>query len=574
MTFSDLGLSKPLLDAIEELGYTTPSLIQEKAIPVIFQGQDIIGLSATGSGKTAAFALPALDKIDPEIRKPQILILSPTRELCSQVCADVEKLGKNFPNVRPLALYGGSPMDKQLQSLRRGAQVVVGTPGRLFDHLRRGTLDTKNIKMCILDEADRMLDMGFRDEMEELLSKLPNDLQTLFFSATMNKQVEKLINRFGNSPQEITVTSKNKTVSSIVQSAYQVKVSSKVEVISRIVDISKPKLAVVFCNTKKSVDECTESLLARGYSADRLHGDITQALRERVIARFKVGKIKLLIATDVAGRGLDIEDVEMVINYDLPQDPEDYVHRIGRTGRAGRTGTAISFSSGRDGYRLKAIERYTSQKIERSKIPTFDEAEANKSASLIETIEAKNATAANEANVAHIASLIEKGVDITALAASMFELLLEKSGNTREKIPEDYGKDSPFANERDGRGGRDRDRGRGRDRDRGDRPDRGERGDRSPRSRNKDGEAPRLEKGMTQIFIGIGTKLGCQAKDIVGMLYSETSVGNGNVGRIRLFPKHSLVQVPDNVAPSVIKELGNSKLKGKPFSVHLDRDID
>ena len=559
MTFTELGLNEQLIKAIDALGYETPSKIQALAIPKIFKGGDIIGLSATGSGKTAAFTLPALQMVDPKLKRPQVLILSPTRELCVQVCDEVQRLGKFMDGIKAIPLYGGAPISRQIDGLKRGAQIIVGTPGRLFDHLKRKTLDPKQIQLCILDEADRMLDMGFRDEMEELLSILPPNLQTLFFSATMNKAVEKLIKRFGNHPEEISIEAKTKTVDSIDQCYYEVRNRSKIEVLSRLLDIEPPKLAVIFCNTKRSVDECTESLLARGYSADRLHGDITQQLRERVIQRFRSGKIELLVATDVAGRGLDIENVEMVFNYDLPQDPEDYVHRIGRTGRAGRSGKAINFVFGKDVYRLQAVERYTRQKIRREKVPSQEVVEGKRADKLFEALKTKLEETPDKAFKEYIDRLLTTGHTATDIASTIFGMLRESIGREGESIAEDTEQDMPPHQRRKGRNDRD--------------GDFSERRPRERKSRNKDGQEARVEKGMTQVFIGIGSKLGCRPGDVVGMLYRETSVGDKNVGRIRMFPKHCLVQVPEEKTDKIISELKGAKLRGKSFPVYVDRDL-
>ncbi|MEJ6568389.1 MAG: DEAD/DEAH box helicase [Akkermansiaceae bacterium] len=346
LPFSELGLSGPLLEAVEKMGFEQPSPIQAKTIPLALAGKDIIGLSQTGSGKTAAFALPTLQQIDATLMKPQALIVCPTRELAVQVCEEVFKLGSALGNIRSMPVYGGAPIDRQLRALRKGTHIVVGTPGRLLDHLRRKSFDPSHIKTVILDEADRMLDMGFREEMEDMLKVLPKNRQTLFFSATMNPGVRRLIEKFGNEPELIEIERKALTVSSIDQSCYEVRGRSKVEALSRIIDIEQPKLSLIFCNTKRVVDDLTESLLARGFTADRLHGDITQSMRERVLAKFREGTVEILVATDVAARGLDIDDVELVVNFELPQDPEDYVHRIGRTGRAGKTGVAHTFFSG------------------------------------------------------------------------------------------------------------------------------------------------------------------------------------------------------------------------------------
>ncbi len=331
LPFSELGLSGPLLEAVEKMGFEQPSPIQAKTIPLALAGKDIIGLSQTGSGKTAAFALPTLQQIDATLMKPQALIVCPTRELAVQVCEEVFKLGSALGNIRSMPVYGGAPIDRQLRALRKGTHIVVGTPGRLLDHLRRKSFDPSHIKTVILDEADRMLDMGFREEMEDMLKVLPKNRQTLFFSATMNPGVRRLIEKFGNEPELIEIERKALTVSSIDQSCYEVRGRSKVEALSRIIDIEQPKLSLIFCNTKRVVDDLTESLLARGFTADRLHGDITQSMRERVLAKFREGTVEILVATDVAARGLDIHAVELVVNFVFPQLPPHHDHRLGAT---------------------------------------------------------------------------------------------------------------------------------------------------------------------------------------------------------------------------------------------------
>lgn len=574
VTFADLGLSKPLLDAVHDLGFEAPSQIQALAIPKILSGKDIVGLSETGSGKTAAFTLPALELIDEDLYRPQVLILSPTRELCVQVCEEVRKLGTNLKSMRSTPVYGGAPIDRQIKGLR-GAQMVVGTPGRLMDHLRRGTLRTDDLKLVILDEADRMLDMGFRDDMEEILSQIEGQRQTLFFSATMNKNVERLIEKFGNFPEKVEVAKKALTVDRIDQSYYEVRNRSKVEVLSRLLDMNAFRLAVVFCNTKRAVDEATEALLARGFTADRLHGDITQQMRERVINRFRDGKVELLIATDVAARGLDIDEVDLVVNYDLPQDPEDYVHRIGRTGRAGRTGKAVSFVFGRDVYRLQNVERYTRHKIRREKVPSQEEVEGKRADVLFESVKLKLEEQQKGAPYLNLVDrLLEQGYAATDIAGTLFGMMREAVGREGEEIQEDRPGNERGRRERGDR----RDRGdRGDRRDRGDRFERGERRgrERGERGGNFDREARRNEvaKGMKQVFLGIGGLLGVKPGEIAGMIYSSCDVKGNSLGKIRIFPKHTLVQVPEGQENKVINGLKGQKLRGKPFPCRLDRDL-
>ena len=546
--FSQLGLCDELQQAIRDLGFESSSPIQAPAIPTILEGNDIVGLSETGSGKTAAFTLPALQMVDRDDSVAQVLILSPTRELCVQVCEEVHRLGKHMQGLRAVPVYGGTPIERQITQLKRGAHIVVGTPGRLLDHLRRKTLKPATIKLAILDEADRMLDMGFREDMEDLLGALHADHQTLFFSATMNKQVQKLIQKFGNDPKEVSIKSQTKTVSTVSQSYYEVRNRSKVEVLTRIIDTSNPRLSVVFCNTKRSVDECTEALIARGYGADKLHGDITQQQRERTTRKFRDGKFEILVATDVAARGLDIDDVDAVFNYDIPQDPEDYVHRIGRTGRAGREGKAVSFVFGRDIYRLQSIERYTSQKIERAKIPSQEEVEGKRADQLFDLVKNQLEKEYTRSYRHYIDRLLDDGHTATDIASSLFELLRDAVGREGEKIAEDDPNYKPD----------DRKKPR---KDRGDRKG-GQRGDRKPREKNPNAET---------LFLSLGTSQGIRAGDILGMFYREGGAPDGSVGQIQLFPRHSLVDVEKGWAEKITKKLSNSKLRGQRFRIGPDR---
>lgn len=435
--FSDLGLADHLLKAVDKLGYESPSPIQAATIPVVLEGKDVVGLSQTGSGKTAAFGLPALQMLDLDVAKTQALILCPTRELSVQVCEEIHKLGANLKKLTAIPVYGGAPIDRQIRYLKKGAHIVVGTPGRLMDHMERGTLDLNFLKMVILDEADRMLDMGFRDDMEHILGQAPEKRQTMFFSATMNKGVERLIEHFGNVPEQIRIKRKTLTVSSVEQTYFEVRNRSKIEVVSRLLDIDPPRLAIVFCNTKRMVDDCCDALINRGYSADRIHGDITQVGRERVLKKFRSGKIEILVATDVAARGLDIDEVDAVFNYDLPQDPEDYVHRIGRTGRAGRDGKAYSFVFGKDIYRLGSIERYIKQTIQRSKIPTQEDIEGRQSDVILELVKDKLETGNYKNYRESLDRLLEQGHTTTDIASALFSLIKESKGREGESIIED-----------------------------------------------------------------------------------------------------------------------------------------
>jgi len=550
--FSELGLPAELLAAVEALGYEKPSPIQAMSIPPALEGLDILGLSATGSGKTAAFSLPALANLDVKLPFTQVLILCPTRELAVQVCEEVHRLAAKMKGLHATPVYGGAPMDRQIRALRAGTQVVVGTPGRLLDHLRRGSFDASRVKMAILDEADRMLDMGFKDEMDELLAALPAERQTLFFSATMNPGVSRLIQKFGNSPKVIEIQQKARTVSTIDQSYFEVRQRSKVEVLSRILDMNPPRLGIIFCNTKRSVDECTEDLINRGYAADRLHGDITQQMRERTLKRFRDGSVELLVATDVAARGLDIDEIDIVFNYDLPTDPEDYVHRIGRTGRAGRSGRAVSFVFGREIYRLQAIERYTRSIIKREKIPSVEQVEGRRADVIFESLKERLESGKFDTHQEHIDRLLEQGHTPTDIAGALVTMLRESTGREGEVIDEDREPERGARREsnREARPPRE---------DRGPRPERGARG---PIER---------EAGMARLFLSLGKTHGVLAKEIVGMMYREAGLPDGCLGRITLFPKHSLVDVPQELADQVIQRTRNARLRGRPFRVDYDR---
>lgn len=558
--FSELGLPDTLLAAIETLGYERPSPIQAMSIPPALEGLDLVGLSATGSGKTAAFALPALAKLDIKATYPQVLILCPTRELAVQVCEEVHRLGAKMRGLHATPVYGGAPMDRQLRALRDGAQLVVGTPGRLLDHLRRGSFDPSHIKMAILDEADRMLDMGFKDEMDELLGSLPPERQTLFFSATMSPGVSRLIRSFGKEPKIIEIQQKARTVSTVEQSYFEVRQRSKVEVLSRILDMNPPRLGIIFCNTKRSVDECTEDLVNRGYAADRLHGDMTQQMRERVLKRFREGSVELLVATDVAARGLDIDEIDIVFNYDLPTDPEDYVHRIGRTGRAGRSGRAVSFVYGRDIYRLQSIERYTRHVIRRERIPSVEQVEGRRADIIFDGLKERLESGKFDAYQDNIDRLLEQGHTPTDIAGALVTMLREASGREGSLIEEDREPERPARRERtrDERPQRD-DR---RD-DRGPRPG-------PPDNRFERGPIPQ-EQGMTRMFLSLGKTHGVMAKEIVGMLYREAGLPDGCLGRITLFPKHSLVDVPEGLVAQVLERTRNARLRGRPFRIDVDR---
>lgn len=421
--FSELNLSAELLRAIEKLGFEQAAPIQAEAIPILMAGRDVVGQSQTGSGKTAAFAIPAIEKTEPQLRATQVLILCPTRELAVQVSEEVHKLAFFKRGVHALPIYGGQSYDRQLYGLKQGAHIVIGTPGRVMDHMRRGTLKLDALKMVILDEVDVMLNMGFRDDIEVILQGTPATRQTVFFSATIPRPIQDLIRKYARDPQNVRIEQKALTVPTVEQVYYEVDRRWKIELLTRLIDIHDYKLGIVFCNTKRMVDDLVDHLNAQGYSADRLHGDMSQNMRDRVMNKFRKSGLEFLVATDVAARGIDVDDVQVVFNYDLPYDPEDYVHRIGRTGRAGRSGRAISFVAGRELFQIQQIERYTKTRVHRAKVPTADEVEEARANVFIDKLRA-TLTGGEFAKQDHlIERLLEEGFTSTDIASALIYFL-------------------------------------------------------------------------------------------------------------------------------------------------------
>ena len=444
--FSELGLSPELLKAIEKMGFEQASPIQAAAIPVLLTGKDIVGQSMTGSGKTAAFGIPAVEKVDAAKKEVQVLILCPTRELAVQVSEEIHKLSFFKRGVSSLPIYGGQSYERQFWGLKQGAQIVIGTPGRVMDHMRRGTLRLKSVKMVILDEADVMLNMGFREDIELILADTPKERQTVFFSATMPRPIRDLIEKSSREPQTVRIEQKAMTVPTVDQVYYEVDRRYKMELLTRLIDIYDLKLGIIFCNTKRMVDELVDHLEAAGYMADRLHGDMTQAMRDRVMQKFRKSGLEFLVATDVAARGIDVDDVEVVFNYDLPYDPEDYVHRIGRTGRAGRSGRAISFVPAREFFQIRNIERFTNVRIQRGKIPTADEVSSARENVFIEKLRALLTGGEYQKHDLVIERLLEEGFSSTDIASALIHLL--QSGEAAKAAPKVENYDRPERDER------------------------------------------------------------------------------------------------------------------------------
>lgn len=541
MSFSELGICPEILEAIEVLGFETPSPIQEQAIPAALDGHDIVGLSHTGSGKTLAFSIPALENIDPNIRSVQVLCLAPTRELAVQICREVDKLALFLDGISAVPIYGGASFAPQLAALNRGVQFVVGTPGRVIDLMEQGELRTEHITTLILDEADEMLDMGFQEDIDRVVAMLPAERQTLFFSATMSPAIRALINRISENPQEITIERSVLTVPTCEQSVYEVVFSSRIEVLSRLIEMGRMKRGLVFANTKRVVDDVVDGLLARGYSVDRLHGDMPQTLRERVMDTFRRGNLNVLVATDIAARGLDIDDVDIVVNFELPRDPEDYVHRIGRTARAGRKGKAVTFIGRRDFSLLARIERFIGTRMQREKVMTAVQVEEARKEALVDDI-LEQAAAEPE--------LPEelKDIDMPAeqLMAAMFKLLVAKGSCELQAIPED-------------------------------RPSR-----HAKNSAADSDNTPAAEKGndwsslqqSTTLFMNGGKLIGIRPKDIAGLFYNEGGAPKGSVGDIKIFLKHSLIEVSPEIAPQLTKQLATCSICGYEVNVREDKKGD
>ena len=551
--FEDLELDAKIMRAITDMGFEAASPIQGQAIPLELQGLDIIGQAQTGTGKTAAFGIPLLQKIDPKNKKPQAIILCPTRELAIQVSEEIRRLAKYMHGVKVLPIYGGQEIGRQIRSLKDGVQVIIGTPGRVMDHMRRKTVKMDQIHTVVLDEADEMLNMGFLEDMETILSALPEERQTLMFSATMPQAIQRIAANFQKDPQIVRVVKKELTVPKVTQYYYEVKPRNKVEVMCRLLDLYSPKLSVAFCNTKKQVDELVQALQGRGYFAEGLHGDLKQEQRDRVMSSFRNGATEILVATDVAARGIDVDDVEAVFNYDIPQDDEYYVHRIGRTGRAGREGRAFSLAVGSEVYKLRDIQRFCKTKIVPQPIPSLDDVTAIKAEKILDDVQQH---IGDDSNLERMTDIIEKRLlaeDYTSLelAAAFLKMAM---GDDYEDIA-DEGRPLRDLDDLDRRGGRN-DRGRnGRRRQIGDDEEYMDR-------KNARG-------GMTRLFINLGKNQNVKPGDILGAIAGESGIPGRLVGSIDMYDKYTFVEVPKDQADIVMDAMNHVKIKGK--SVHVEK---
>ncbi len=424
-SFSELNIQPELLKAVNNMGFEAPTPIQSSCIPAILAGNDVVGQAQTGTGKTAAFGIPALQMADRGSKTPSVLILCPTRELAIQVTGELIKLAKFTNGVFTVPVYGGQPISRQLNALKKGAQIVVGTPGRVIDHLKRGTLKLGALKMVVLDEADEMLNMGFREDLEQILSYSQGKSQTVMFSATVPKAIKGIMNRWMDNPDMIKVEGRAQTAEGIDQFVMEVRDSMRTEAISRIMDMGNFRLGLIFSNTKRQCDNLVQEFQSRGFSADALHGDMRQNVRDKVMSKFRNGSIEMLIATDVAARGLDVDDIDVVFNYDIPQDPEYYVHRIGRTGRAGKTGLAITFSSGRKRKQIRFIEKIVRTKLKPLPMPSIKEVQISKLESKLDEVYDVLQQGGLREYIELLEPIAEDGYSPIELAAALLKMKLE-----------------------------------------------------------------------------------------------------------------------------------------------------
>lgn len=557
-TFLDLGLDARVLSAIEELGYTAPSPIQEQTIPLLLEGRDVVGLAQTGTGKTGAFALPVLSRlaesadVNGRAESPQALVLAPTRELALQVADAFDAYAKQIDDVSVLAVYGGSPYGPQLAGLRRGAQVVVGTPGRVIDHLERGSLDLSQLQTLVLDEADEMLRMGFAEEVDRILASTPEGKQTALFSATMPPAIRRISAQYLNDPQEVAVARQSTTSSTIRQRYLTVGHQWKLEAFTRILETEEHDGVIAFVRTRAGTEELTRRLNERGFKAVAISGDIAQKQREKTVEDLKAGRVDILVATDVAARGLDVERISLVVNYDVPHDSESYVHRIGRTGRAGRSGDAVLFITPRERYLLRSIEKTTRKPVEEMQLPTVDQVNQARKARFAERITATLAAAAEE-DLAVFRDLVVDYVEANEAepdrVAAAIAMMVQDGRPLLTREP-----DLPAF------GGKGR-----RDRDRGDRPERGERDGRGSRGPRREPAA-----GNATYWVAVGHHDRIKPGHLVGALANEVGLPGSAIGAIDLRGNHSLIELPKDLTPEQLEAGARAEVNGRPLGLRLD----
>ncbi|MDQ4079870.1 MAG: DEAD/DEAH box helicase [Gemmatimonadota bacterium] len=555
--FAGLGLPAGVIATLAALGYEEPTPIQRAAIPVLLEGSDVLGQAATGTGKTAAFALPMLERIFADqgdgkrARTVRALILVPTRELAMQVSEAVHKYGKSY-GARVLPVYGGQAIGVQLRSLRAGVDVIVATPGRMVDHLRRGSIRLNDVRFVVLDEADEMLDMGFAEDLEAVLEALPAQRQTALFSATMAGRVASMAGRHLRDPARVTIERESATRDELPrtrQVAYVVQRRHKIVALGRVLDMENPTSAIIFCRTRTEVDELTETLAGRGYRAEALHGGLSQEQRDRVMRRFREGSSELLVATDVAARGLDIELVSHVVNFDVPASPDSYLHRIGRTGRAGREGVAITLAEPREHRLLRNFERLTRQKIHIEAVPTIVDLRARRLEMVRGSLREALLAGDLEQHRVVVESLAEE-FDVLDVAAAAVKLAHEATLGTALDDSGEIPTAEPVTERPTGRGGRD--------------------GAKSPRPRR---DRASSDADVTRIYIGLGRRAGMRPGDLVGAIANEAGIDARAIGAVDITDRFSLVEVPDESADEIIGALRNTTIRGKKVVVRRDREV-
>jgi ATP-dependent RNA helicase DeaD len=581
LTFESLGLDSVVLQAIVEMGYETPSDIQAAAIPVMLSGADLIGQAQTGTGKTTAFGAPIIQFCDPNEHFPQALIMCPTRELALQVSEELKKLSRYSKGLQVCAVYGGESIEKQIRALKSGAQIIVGTPGRIMDHIDRGTLKLGRVGIVVLDEADEMLDMGFREDIESILESVPEERQTVLFSATMPPPIMSITKQYQRKPELIKIASKSVTVAAITQYYFDVKSSLKLDLMCRLIETHQLGLIMVFCNTKSMVDELTEKLQEKGLEAEALHGDLRQNQRTMVLNKFKKGKGSILVATDVAARGIDVDNVEAVFNYDVPANEEVYVHRIGRTGRAGKSGLSFTFCSNRENFRtLDNIRKYTKAEIQEGEIPSTEQILLVRQKSLKNAIFKQLGEEDIHSYMEMAKHLVDENLPADMAIAALLRLHLGA-------LPSDEAFTSPRRSEpatgRRDRFDRDRRREAPSDRrsNRNDRENRSEGERRTTRSfreerpgrdssRNSGGRTSAQQ--MTRIFINLGKTAKIKPGDIVGAITGETGISGDQIGHIEIHDNFTFVEVPRHAAREIADQMSKTSIRGKSVYSEIARN--
>ncbi len=536
LLFEELPISKETLKATQKMGFTEMTPIQKASIPLLLEGRDIIAQAPTGTGKTCAFGIPLAETLDPSSTDVEALILGPTRELVIQIAEELRNLCQFKQGIKIVPIYGGQPIERQILSLKRKPQIIVATPGRLMDHMRRKTIRLQHVKFVILDEADEMLNMGFREDIDTILESVPRERQTALFSATISEEIMEIADLYQNNAKKVKVTHKELTVPTIAQYYIEVKEKNKVDMLSHLIDTNQFRLSLIFCNTKRRVDMLTDELKARGYSVEALHGDMKQSQRDRVMARFRRGAVNLLVATDVAARGIDVDDIEAVINFDIPNDEEYYVHRIGRTGRAKKKGISYTFASGKEIHKLRDIMRYTKSTIRPLLSPSGNDLEEIRIKQLYEEIDRTLTQEKLKKYADYVEQLLQedpaKGYTPMDIAAALLYLKMEPKGSAAKKSS---------AEERD---------------------QKQERSYRTKKPMNRE-----AEEGMTRLFINLGTEDRIKPGTLVEMIAKNTRVQSKSVGAIEIHDQFSFVEVPQEHAAEVIAKLHHIHYKGMTLYV-------